>query len=497
MKSSHAVGPSARLKAAFLSLSLSMFLAACGGGGAGTDTVAGNGSGSTGNSTADEIGVGAPGATNDDTVKRLTDVGAANRTFYVATNGSDAASGLDINTPFLTIEKALASVGPGDTIVVREGTYRPTGNGFVLRTAGTAEARIKIKAHEGEKVVLDANGSNTAIYVMSYAPYWIVEGLELSGGGPTGASCGASWGYSIKIDSHHVNLVNSDLHGSICDVVKLVSTSDDVVIYGNKIHDNGAGNAQGVDIVGADRTWIARNHVYRVGSIALYAKGNSRNTVFENNLIENVPSRGIMLGQSTGTEFMQDGRYETYDGVIRNNIIVGSRDACLATASSYNVKIYNNSCYDVTSRHGAIFISNESEYQQAGTNVEVKNNIIMTRPGSGTHMVKLGPNAMTDMGTLQMDNNLYWNGSGEGSMTFFSDNAGGGTFTLANWRGAVGQDRATVVADPKFADVATLTLAEDSPAIDVGVTTDVVKVDYASNSRPRGAGMDIGAYEVR
>lgn len=497
MVSSQTVGLSARLKAAFLSLSLSLFLAACGGGGAGTDTVASNGSGSTGNSTADEIGVGAPGATNDETVKRLTDVGAANRTFYVATNGSDAASGLDINTPFLTIEKALASVGPGDTIVVREGTYRPAGDGFVLRTAGTAEARIKIKAHEGERVVLDANGSHTAIYVMSYAPYWIIEGLELSGGGPTGASCGANWGYSIKIDSHHVNLVNNDLHGSICDVVKLVSTSDDVVIYGNKIHDNGSGNAQGVDIVGADRTWIARNHVYRVGSIALYAKGNSRNTVFENNLIENVPSRGIMLGQSTGTEFMDDGRYETYDGVIRNNVIVGSRDACLATASSYNVKIYNNSCYDVTSRHGAIFISNESEYQQAGTNVEIKNNIIVTRPGSGTHMVKLGPNAMTDMGTLHMDNNLYWNGAGEGSMTFFSDNAGGGTFTLANWRAAVGQDRATVVADPKFADLATLALAEDSPAIDVGVITDVVKVDYASNARPRGAGMDIGAYEVR
>lgn len=47
--------------------------------------------------------------------------------YYVATNGNDVSNdGLSTNQPFRTIQVATSHVQPGDTIYVREGTYRET-----------------------------------------------------------------------------------------------------------------------------------------------------------------------------------------------------------------------------------------------------------------------------------------------------------------------------------------------------------------------------------
>ena len=41
-------------------------------------------------------------------------------TYYVATNGNDAASGTTTNTPFRTPERAITAVNAGDTLAVIE-----------------------------------------------------------------------------------------------------------------------------------------------------------------------------------------------------------------------------------------------------------------------------------------------------------------------------------------------------------------------------------------
>ena len=96
------------------------------------------------------------------------------------------------------------------------------------------------------------------------------------------------------------------------------------------------------------------------------------------NTLNNIGSRGIMLGQSTGIQFLQPGKtYESYNSIIKNNVITNDQSACLSESSSYDAEIYNNSCYNAAIvHHGAIFISNESALQQAGTNVYIRNNII-------------------------------------------------------------------------------------------------------------------------
>lgn len=413
----------------------------------------------------------------------LTQVGVAGRTYFVAPYGNDASDGLTPNAPLRTLERALGLVAPGETIELREGTYTPVGNGFPFNRAGTAEARIKIKAYNGEHPVLDAAGKAFAVLIPEGSPYWIIEGLELRGG----------TAYTVKIESHHVHLVGNNIHGSSNDLIKLVQTSDDVVIYGNEIHHNNAprgANAQGIDIVGADRTWIAHNFVHDTASIAIYAKGNARNTIIENNHVENIASRGIMLGQSTGAEFLWDGDYESYDGVIRDNIIINTDDACLATASSFNVKILHNSCLNAARlSHGAVFVSNESEKGQAGTNIEIRNNIVVS---AGRPAIMIGQNALTDPRSLVIDHNLY---SSAGPVTFLWEDIGING-DMSAWRAATGQDARSNIANPKYAD-ATLALQPDSPAIDAGAVTDFVRHDYYRGPRPRGAAPDIGAHEAR
>lgn len=423
------------------------------------------------------------------TVARLTNVGTARYTYYVATDGSDSNDGRSLTKPFKTLEHAIAVVGAGDTIMMRAGTYTPTvENGFFIRGGGQANARIKLKPYNSEKVVLSAGSHDFVMYLFESAPYWILEGLEFSGGGANG--------YTLKIDAPNVNLVNSNLHGSYLDTVKLVQTSNDVVIYGNEIHHPNAAasaNAQGVDIVGADRVWLAHNYVHDIQSIGMYAKGNSRNIIFENNRVENVTSRGIMLGQSTDSYLLDDGIYETYDGIIRNNVIVNTDDACLATASSINVKIYNNSCYNVAKTyHGAIFVSNESTISTPGKNIEIKNNIIVgtTRP-----VVKIGPGAVASTADLHIDRNIYWNGGA--AVTFLSEDNSLFSVDISTWRSRMGQDATSIVADPKYSSVSTLQLLDSSPAIDAGVTTSVVTDDYRHTARPLGAAYDIGAYEMK
>lgn len=492
MKLSHTQRPRGQLlsfKRHMIPVAVSLMLAACGGGGAGdtassTDTNAIGSDSTAGPMVNGSVG-GAAANAYAATVARLTDVGIKGRTFFVATTGSDANDGLSLEKPFASIEKALETVNPGDTIEVRAGTYVPRGNGFPISRAGTKDARIKIKNYNGEKVVLDARGKSYAMYVNEGIGFWIIEGLEMSGGNA----------YTLKIDGNNVNLVKSDLHGSSNDIIKLVQTSDDVVIFGNEIHHNNApagANAQGMDIVGADRTWIAHNYVHHTSSIALYAKGNSRGTVFEYNRIDNIPSRGIMLGQSTDAGLLWDGPFESYDGIIRNNVITNTADACLATASSYNVKIYNNSCFNAAAYSQAgIFVSNESELGTRAQNVEIKNNIVVT---SGRPVFKVGLDAMENDATLIVEGNLYFS-AGVPIKFNWEDRLADVGFDA--WKAATAKDGTSLSTDPRFADNATLTLAADSPAIDAGIDTEWVRDDYNHGPRPVGVRTDIGAYEVR
>ncbi len=421
-------------------------------------------------------------------------------TLYVDNHGDDANDGYSLRSPFRTLARAVSAVKPGDAIELRAGHY----TGVLIKRPGTPDAWISLRPYNNEKAVITAahSGHPTLYFYHSSCDeenpnnypcqplYWNIEGLEILGAG------GAD--HVIKVDTPRVRIVGNNLHGSSADIIKLVHTADDVEIFRNEIHHpnarNGA-NAQGVDIVGADRTHVAYNHVHDIPSIGMYAKGNSRNTVFEHNLVERTWLHGIMLGQSTDADRLRDGRYESYDGIIRNNIIRQTGWSCVATASSFNVHILNNSCYDTGSEtHGTVLISNESEVKQAGTNIEIRNNIFY---GSARQpLIKITSNAMTDTATLRIDHNLYWTTGGATAVRFTWRDKGLERVSFDTWRKATRLDAHSLVADPRFSDRTTLVPSPNSPVLNAGTDTPLVTRDYTGVTRPCRGKTDIGAHEL-
>jgi hypothetical protein len=450
---------------------------------------------------------------------------AAGATYFVATNGSDSANGTSLDTPFRTLDKAVGVARAGDVIEVRAGTYDVTGsNGFglVIRTQGTESQWITMRGYNGERPVLKNTSSNPTVYFYNgacdqnvignasgnttcFASFWVLQGLEIQG-----STGGGSDGNAVKIDTAKVRLIGNKLCCSVADVVKLVRTANDVEVLDNEIWQDRTKvtpgtNAQGVDIVGADRTRVAGNYVHDVPDFGIYAKGNARNTIFENNRLFNIGradnGHALMLGQETDADRLADGRFETYDGIVRNNVVVNATWACLAVSSSFNARFYNNSCLNTaTHSQASIFISNESEVNQVNEGLEFSNNII---EGSANRPVfKLNSDAMTNASTLLLEKNLFFVPGGN-PMFVLNDNQ----VNFANWktgyRALTGHDDSSLaVADPLFADTlggsaTPLTLQAASPVMGVAGkdVSGVVPTDRLGVSRPLNGKVEIGAYE--
>jgi hypothetical protein len=83
--------------------------------------------------------------------EQQTGATSAGMEYYVDANrGNDNNPGT-IDSPFQTINKAAGMVGPGDTVVIREGVYRETITDLV---SGTADAPITFTAYGNEHVVV-------------------------------------------------------------------------------------------------------------------------------------------------------------------------------------------------------------------------------------------------------------------------------------------------------------------------------------------------------
>lgn len=104
--------------------------------------------------------------------------GVATADYYVAPDGDDANPGT-LARPFATLTRAVAKAGPGRTVGVRGGTYRP-GSTIALSTSGTADRRITVSNYRDEQPVFDGSGLPAgASFVVQSGGYVTVRGLEI------------------------------------------------------------------------------------------------------------------------------------------------------------------------------------------------------------------------------------------------------------------------------------------------------------------------------
>jgi parallel beta-helix repeat protein len=435
-----------------------------------------------------DSGPTSPSTPSADTTTTSAPASGAN--YYVAPNGSDDNPGTEAQ-PWQTIQKATQSLQAGDTLNFREGTYRER---LVPKDSGTS-----YMAYRGENVTLDGSGLSlpqdmAGLVEVSGLSDIRISGLRITNAGPGDNHCGilvmdssdividgnttyntASSGIGVW-DSSDVTLSGNEVELCCNDGEQeciTVSGTDTFEIVNNHVHHGGPGSigGEGIDAKeGSSNGMIHRNHVHHLNNrLGIYIDAWDRHThdiaVYQNIVHDIAGDDGFALASESGGLLEN---IQVYNNIAYNNGLSGISLSTAGESGSHpvrSVQIINNTFYNNGSGiwGGGISIENPD-----ASDVVVRNNIC-----SRNRWFQI--NVEVPAAGLTIDHNLIYGTRGDDE----NDGIDG------------------VEGDPRFvsASGADFHLGNGSPAIDAGSSVDAPMNDFDGNSRPRGSGYDIGAYE--
>ena len=397
---------------------------------------------------------------------------------YVAPTGNDATATGTIDRPYKSINAALSAVKPGDTIILRGGTYRE-GINVRVRTPD-----ITIRSAKGEWAVIDLTSPNpgadedSGVYFDVDASGCKMQCVEVKGG--FYAVCmETKWDWGDPVDrSGASNIIIEDcvLHDSKYDVVKVKPNCNNVTIRYCEIYNsgqafdgqphNGEQNAEGIDCVNGDKLVVQNNYIHHICSNAVYAKGGATDALIENNRIEEAYGGGILVGFDTSPEFfdiaVNPKYYENIRGIVRNNLIIGTGWEGIGFYGSKDAEVYNNTLVNVCNSgqyHGAIYFG--LTYQDwesyagrpASVNPNIHHNIICQPAEFIRPMIEIRyANELRGLSALDgepvMSNNCYYIA---GKSAVFTDRRPDSILESADivaWQSHIGGDSGSIEADP-------------------------------------------------
>ncbi len=222
---------------------------------------------------------------------------------YVSTAGSDSAPGTAAE-PWRTLTKAIAAAEPGDTVVIRPGTYGERGTNTYFSSPGSAERPIVFRGDPGGPMpqilghVRISADHQTLNYMLFDGPTGPVK--PASAENPDGEQVQVSI-YGPAVDG--VEISDSEIRNSGWHAGIYAATANGVRIVRNYIHDNGDFN---------DPSQANMSH-------GIYFSAGSG--LIANNLIEHNVARGIQLYTNP------------HDVTIANNTVVSNGKAGIQFAA--------------------------------------------------------------------------------------------------------------------------------------------------------------------
>ena len=465
--------------------------------------------------------------------------------YYVATDG-DNQNGGSLASPWRSIQHAVDTVNSSDTIYVRGGIYTE----FVtFKKSGSSTAGyITLRNYPDEKPVIDGTGLNVSDYAglfyLEDIAYVKIIGFELRNltTSNSGATPGAIWIFGA---SHHIEIndnqvhsiqntsVDGNAHGialygdnataSIHDVLIdgneikncILGWSESLVLNGNVenfvvsnniIHDN---NNIGIDFIGhegicsiasldraRDGVCIG-NTVYNIDTLTnpVYKGDRSGDGIYVDGGTNITVERNIVYKCNIGIEIASEhkGKDSSYitvkNNFVYNNDIMGISLGGYDTdrGSTVHCKIINNTCYkNDTAMEG----NGELCLQYDTQNNEILNNIFY----ANNQNLFISNQYTTHTGN-QVDYNIYYSSGGINGSEWQWKGTTYGSF--ATWQSATGNDKNGMYSNPGLLkpELGDLHLTANSSAIDQGRAITGLAKDIDGDSRPQGAGIDIGADE--
>ena len=396
---------------------------------------------------------------------------------YVSPSGDDAAATGAIGAPYKSINTALSAAGPGDTLILRGGTYREGANVRVR------VPNITIKSMQGELAIIDltnynpGNDEDSGVYFDVDSSGGKLQSVEVKGG--FYAVCLETkwdWGQADRSGASNIIIEDCILHDSRYDVVKIKPNCDNVVIRYNEIYNSGRAftnsrhdgdeNAEGIDNVNGNSMTVQNNYIHEIISNAIYAKGGARDALIENNLIENAYGAGIMVGFDASPEFFDQNAnpefYENIRGVVRNNLIIGTGWEGIGLYAAKDAQVYNNTLVNVDNGglyHSAIYfgitMQDWESYagRPASINPDIHHNIVSQPSGFDRQMIEIRyANELGGLPALKgnpaMSDNCYYVA---GKDAAFTDNRPGSELhgaRLSAWQSHINGDAGSFEADP-------------------------------------------------
>ena len=174
---------------------------------------------------------------------------------YVAPTGSDSAPGT-LDRPWRTVQRGLDSVRPGDTVVVRAGTYREN---LAFTRSGSPGAPVTLRSFAGERAVLRPSASDPSYPLRIKNAYSRVQGFVIEG-----ASASNTVNVYVTEDAHHATFAYCEVRNARRGSGIFVDhAAFRINIVGNTVHGNNEPGEQHQAIYyEASRGVVANNVVY-------------------------------------------------------------------------------------------------------------------------------------------------------------------------------------------------------------------------------------------